>query len=151
MTSILSDDLGAAEDRDERPLRLGERLAEILELLLHQEAGDGRRSRLGDALGRRVRAVRGAERVVDVDVGECRELLSRSAGSFVSSSSWKRTFSSTHGDCGREPCACSMAFRAGSPTQSVAKLTAWSSSRARCAATGSSENSGLGPPLGRPR
>ena len=34
-------DLGAAEDRDERPLRRLERVAEILQLLLHQQPGGG--------------------------------------------------------------------------------------------------------------
>ena len=33
--------LGAAQDGDERPLRVLERLAEVAELLLHQQAGAG--------------------------------------------------------------------------------------------------------------
>ena len=41
MTSILPEIFDAAEDRDERPLRIRERAAEVVELLLHQEAGDG--------------------------------------------------------------------------------------------------------------
>ena len=61
--------LGAADDRDERTLRVLEDAAERLDLALEQLAG-GARQEVRDALGRRVGAVRGAERVVDVDVGE---------------------------------------------------------------------------------
>ena len=67
MTLILSDDLGAAEDRRERPLRVLEELREHLDLALHQQPGVGRQE-LGDADGRGVGAMGGPERVVDVDV-----------------------------------------------------------------------------------
>ena len=66
--------LGAAEDGDERPVRLLQHPAEILDLLRHQQAGGRLLRVMDDALGRRVRAVRRAEGVVDVDVGERREL-----------------------------------------------------------------------------
>ena len=49
-------DLGAADDRDERPRRLVEQLAELLELALEQQPRV-RRQQVRDALGRRVRAV----------------------------------------------------------------------------------------------
>ena len=70
----LAGDLGSAEDRGERALRL-EQPRELPDLLLEQKA----RALLGDELrhadDRGVRAVRGAERVVDVDVGESGEGL----------------------------------------------------------------------------
>ena len=65
-------DLGAAEDRGERPLGVLEQLGEHLDLALHQEPGVGRQQ-LRDADRRGVRAVSGPERVVDVDVGVGRE------------------------------------------------------------------------------
>ena len=70
----LGRDLGAADDRDHRPLRLLERLAERLELGLHGAAGvGGQQAR--EAFGRGVRAVRGRESVVDIDVAELGQLL----------------------------------------------------------------------------
>ena len=66
----LAGDLGAAEYRDERARRLLERAAEPLELALHQQAGDGGVQERGDAGRGRVRAVRGAERVVHVEVAQ---------------------------------------------------------------------------------
>ena len=71
MTPILSRHLGAAEDRHQRPRRLGQQRG--------QRRSTSRSSsrpaalvvdQSRDALGRGVRAVRGAEGVVDVDVGE---------------------------------------------------------------------------------
>src|SRR5690606_11425114 len=61
-------DLGPAEDRQERPLGVLERLAEVLELLLHEQA----RGALGqvDADHRGVGAVGRTERVVDIHVAE---------------------------------------------------------------------------------
>ena len=38
ITSILSRDLRAADHRDERPLRIAERHAEVAQLFLHQQA-----------------------------------------------------------------------------------------------------------------
>ena len=61
--------LRAADDRDERPLRVLEDAVERLDLALQQPPGGGRQQ-VRDGLGGGVRAVRGAERVVDVDVGE---------------------------------------------------------------------------------
>ena len=67
--------LRPADDGDERPLRVPERLAQVVELLLHQEAGRRLRHEARDPLGRRVGAVRAAERVVHVDVRQRGELL----------------------------------------------------------------------------
>jgi hypothetical protein len=71
----LSRDLRPAEDRDERALRIRERPAEILELFLHQQSGDRWAEMPGDALGGRVRAMRGPERVVHVEVTKPRQRL----------------------------------------------------------------------------
>ena len=71
----LAADLGPAEHGDERPLRLVERLAEVAELLLHQEAGHGRLEQPRDRLGAGVRPVRGAERVVHVEIAQRGEAL----------------------------------------------------------------------------
>ncbi len=60
-------DLRAARDEHERPLDVAEKSSEHLQLLLEQKPGV-RRQEPGDALRRSVRAVRGAERVVDEDV-----------------------------------------------------------------------------------
>ena len=70
----LGRDLGAADDRHHRPLGLAQRLVEMDELLLHRASGRGRQQ-MRDAFGRRMRAMRGAERVVDEDVAEFGDLL----------------------------------------------------------------------------
>ena len=62
--------LRAAQDRDKRPLRCFERVAEILQFLLHQQTGRRPGKMMGDALNRGVRAVRSAEGVVDVAIGQ---------------------------------------------------------------------------------
>ena len=64
--------LDAAGDHDERPLGRVQQAAERLQLAPQQQPGR-RRQQVRDALGRGVRAVRGAERVVHVDVGELRQ------------------------------------------------------------------------------
>jgi hypothetical protein len=64
-------DLGAAENGDVRLARLLERLAKVVELLLQQKAGTALRQLAADHGG--VRAVRGAKRVVDVNVAERRQ------------------------------------------------------------------------------
>ena len=70
--------------------------AEVLELLLHQEAGDRRACRWRATPSvRRVRAVRRAERVVHVDVAERGEVRARARSSFFSSPARKRVFSSS--------------------------------------------------------
>src|SRR5205085_12512892 len=69
----LSRDLRAAENGDERPLGIDDCRAEILELLLHQQARYGRLEVPRYTFRRRVRAMRRPEGVVDVDVAELRE------------------------------------------------------------------------------
>ena len=66
-------DLRAAGDEHERPLDLAEQAAEMLELGEQQESGVGRQQ-VRDGLGRGVRAMRRAERVVDVEVAAVGEL-----------------------------------------------------------------------------
>ena len=62
--------LRAAENRDERALGGAEDPRERRDLALEQQPGGGARDVVHDALGGRVRAVGGAEGVVDVGVGE---------------------------------------------------------------------------------
>ena len=66
-------DLRAAGDEDERPLDVAEQRAEMLELREQEQPGVGGQQ-LRDALGRRVRPVRRAEGVVDVQVAAVGEL-----------------------------------------------------------------------------
>ncbi len=66
-------DLRAARDDHERALDLAEQRAQVLQLLEQQQPGVGGQQ-LGDADGRRVRAMRRAERVVDEQVAALREL-----------------------------------------------------------------------------
>ena len=65
--------LRAAGDEHERPLDLAEQAAEMLELGEQQQSGVGRQQ-VRDGLGRGVRAMRRAERVVDVEVAAVGEL-----------------------------------------------------------------------------
>ena len=65
--------LRAAGDEHERALDVAEQPAEVLELLLEQEAGV-RGQQMRDRLGRRMRAMRRAERVVDVEIAAVGEL-----------------------------------------------------------------------------
>ena len=68
-------DLGSADDGDERLDGIGDGFAEVVELLVHEEAGGGLRDEVGDAFGGGVGAVGAAEGVVDVDVAEAGELF----------------------------------------------------------------------------
>jgi len=66
--------LRPADDRDERAAGIGQQPGERLDLALQQPARGLALHVVGDALGRSMRAVRGAEGVVDVDaVGQARE------------------------------------------------------------------------------
>jgi len=67
-------DLGSAEDRGEGPRGI-EQLRELPHLFLHQETSALLAQQPGYAHNRGVRAMRGAESVVDVTIGERRELL----------------------------------------------------------------------------
>ena len=75
MTPILS--LTLAPPRMATNGRSGilQRLPEILQLFLHQQPGRGLLHELGDAHGGGVRTMRRAERVIDVEVRELRQLL----------------------------------------------------------------------------
>ncbi len=66
--------LGAAQNRDERLLGMSQRFAEILQLLFHEQAGCALLHKVGDALGGGVCAMRGAERIVHIEVTQIREL-----------------------------------------------------------------------------
>ena len=66
--------LGAAKDCDERLLRMRQRLAQIFQFLLHQQAGRALLHKMRDALGRGVGAMRRAESIVHVVVAELGKL-----------------------------------------------------------------------------
>ena len=70
MTSILPEIFGAADDGDEGLLRRFEGLAEVGDFLFHQQAGHGGLEKVRNALGGGVGAMRRAEGVVDVDLGQ---------------------------------------------------------------------------------
>ena len=67
-------DLRAADDRDKRAVRMFYRVAQILQLLLHQEAGRAFADGSDDPVHRRVCPMGRPERVVDVEVGQLGEL-----------------------------------------------------------------------------
>ncbi len=75
MTAYFIGHLGPAEDDDERTLRILELLAEIAQFLLHQEPDRARGHEFGNAGGGGVGAMGRSERVVDIDIGQLRELL----------------------------------------------------------------------------
>ena len=66
-------DFGAADDGRVRALRILNGLAQVFELLLHQQSGHRRREVVRDALGRGVRAMRRAKRIVRVEVAQGRK------------------------------------------------------------------------------
>ena len=140
--------LGAAEHRDERPRGVGEDARRGRDLALEQEARRRVRDVVGDALGRGVRAVGGAEGVVDVDVGERAER--RRELRVVGRSRPARSGRSRAAGSRPARGARRSAWALG-PTTSCANATAAPSELAPdAAATGASEGR-VGPPLGRPR
>ena len=66
--------LGAAHDRRQGTLRFVDGALQVLQLLLHQIARHAGAQDLGDALGGGVGPVGGAEGIVDVDLGQGRQL-----------------------------------------------------------------------------
>src|SRR5207245_11476561 len=66
---------GPSEHRNERPLGVVERLAEVAQLLLHQEAGHGGPEEARHRFRGGVRPVGRAERVVHVEVAQGGERL----------------------------------------------------------------------------
>ena len=91
----LAGDLGAAEHGDERPPRLVERLAQVLELLLHEEAHHRRLEHAGHALGAGVRPVRRPEGIVHVDVAQRGRTAPPAAGRSLPRPGKNRVFSMT--------------------------------------------------------
>ncbi len=75
MTSILPEILEPPRMATKGRVGLLEGLAEVVQLLLHEEAGGGLLDEVGDALSGGVGAMGAAEGVVDVDVAEGGELL----------------------------------------------------------------------------
>jgi hypothetical protein len=69
----LSGDLGASEDGHEGAFRIGQCCAEVLQLFLHEETGDGGGQVLRDTHGGTVRAVRRAKGIVHEEVAELGE------------------------------------------------------------------------------
>ena len=76
MTPILSETLAPPRTTTNGRAGSVEQAAEDVELASHQQPGHGRQD-VGDALGRGVRAMGRAERVVDVDVGQRRRAAPR--------------------------------------------------------------------------
>ncbi len=66
----LGRNLGAADDGDQRPGRLGQRLGQRVEFLGQQDAGASHRRVFGDAVGGGFGAMRGAEGVHDEDIAQ---------------------------------------------------------------------------------
>ena len=133
--------LGAADDRGERPRRVSDQSAEVADFLLHEETGHGGQV-VRHALGRGVRAVGGAERVVDEHVRErgklprefrvVRLFLRMEAQVFEEQASSAAAMSPT-------------ASSATGPTQSSANRTSRSRRLPIRPATGASESEGRDP------
>ena len=139
--------LRAAEDGHERPLGTLEHAAEILDFLRHQQSGRRLRDVMDNPFCGGVRAVRRAEGVVDVHVGERGELAGE-VGVVLLLFRMEAQVFEQH-DTARTG-LLDRARRAGSPMASSAKTTGRPSSSASRSATGFSEYSGLGLPFGRP-
>jgi len=67
--------LASGDDRDQRPFRVGKRLREGVDFGGEQGAGAGDGREFGDAVSRRLGAMRAAKRVVDVHVAELGHFL----------------------------------------------------------------------------
>ena len=144
----LAGDLGAAQHRDERPLRMIERLAEVLELLFHQEAGDRRLEQVRHRLGAGVGPVGRAEGVVDVEIAERGEDARPARGRSSPRPAWNRVFSTTAmPPRGSRLVTGDGVGRRGSAMKVTGAPSSFSSSRTQ----GWRLYFGSGPPLGRPR
>ena len=67
--------LGAAQDRDERPLRMAQHFAQVLQFFLHEQTRRGLLHEAGDADRGGMGAMRRSESVVYVVVGQAGKLL----------------------------------------------------------------------------
>ena len=88
-------DFGAPKDRDEWLLWIFERLAQIRELLLHQQTGGRLLHEVRDAFRRGMGAMRAAKGVVHIDIAQAGELLRESRDRSLLLRRWKRRFSSS--------------------------------------------------------
>ena len=139
----------AAQHRDERPLGMRNRLAEIGEFLFHQQAGGGLAHEFRDAHNRGVSAMRRAERVAnEKPVAKRRELLRklRVVGFFLGMKA--HVFEQQHF---RHYASALLFASASAPMQSAANSTGFPpSSSFRRAATGARTvlriHFALGPP-----
>ena len=109
----------------------------------------GLRQQLRHALGRRVRAMARSERVVHVEVGELRQLLRERRVVLLLLLVEADVLEQRRG-CGPEPAPARWPSSPARRRSRWRSSPRWSSSRARCAATGFELNSGLGPPFGPP-
>ena len=142
MTSILSDTLAPPSTATNGRSGSPSACAEIAQLLLHQQPGAGLRHQPDDRLDRGVRAMRGAERVVHVDVGERGQPL-REAGVVLLFLGVEAQVLEQDDAAGG---ALATARSAGGPMQSSANATGRPSSSPTRAATGRRLISGLGCP-----
>ena len=140
--------LGAADDRDERPRRVLEDPGERPHLALEQPPG-GARQQVGDALGAGVRAVGGAEGVVDVDVGQLRQ-RARELGVVLGLARLEADVLEQQHLAVVRAARSSAAHLLARRPPARASTGAPVSSRRR-AATGAIDSAGSGVPFGRPR
>ena len=138
--------LGAAQNRDARPLGMACRLAEPLEFLIHQQSGSSFRHELDHPYGRGMRAVRRAERIVHIEITQCGELL-RELGIVLFFLSVKAQILEQHD---LDPASdASLPLR--DRRNRAPSLTGLPSNSWRRFATGFKLISGFGLPFGRPR
>ena len=139
-------DLGATEDGDVGMLGIGGGAAQVLEFLLHEEAGDCRQE-ARNALGGGVGAVGRAEGIVHVDLAQGRQRLGQIEVVLFLAGVEAGVLKHQHiaGLEGRGHSVTS------GPMQSGAICTGLPRRAARASEAALRLNSGDGPPLGRPR
>ena len=141
----LAADLGPAEHRHERPLGPEQRLTQVAELLLHQEAGHRGLEYPGDGLGAGMGAVGRAEGVVDIEVAQRRE----ARGQLLVVLLFAGEEPSVLGDRDAAPGDPSGLGDGLLGSGSLRNVTGEPSTRSTSRTTGSIEYFGSGPPLGR--
>ena len=139
--------LGSADDRHERPRRAFEDRRQRRHLLLEQ-APRGTGKQMRDALRAGVRTVSGAERIVDVGIGEFGQ-----CGRELADRCWSRPARSarSRAPAPRRRRAASVSPLTCSPTTAGASVTGASVRLRSLATTGASERSSSRRPSGRPR